>query len=201
MLDRLARIFSILGHPLLVLPIATLLPVALRDGDPRMLARIALGFLIFAIGVLGWSSLKVRRGQWAHIDASRQPERRVLNRRLLLAITLGAAMAWAGLPTPDVALALILSSGIVAIAIISAGLCKLSLHAAFALYATGLLWPLGMAVVAAVTLFAAAVVWSRLHLSRHQPRDLVAGAAAGTLAAAVYWPLLSRLQAPMGGQA
>ena len=33
---------------------------------------------------------------------------------------------------------------------------------------------------------------SRLALHRHEPRDLVAGAIAGTLAGAAFWPLAAR---------
>ena len=44
-----------------------------------------------------------------------------------------------------------------------------------------------------VTVFSVvAVAWSRLALRRHEPRDLVAGAIAGTLAGAAFWPLAAR---------
>lgn len=195
MLNRLARAVSILGHPLLVLPAALTLPAALRDGDPRMLKTTLVGFTLFTALVLGWSWLQVRRARWTHIDASQPSERRSLNRTLLIAITIGALLAWRGLPTPDLALALALSAGIVAVAILSARGCKLSLHVAFVLYAAGLLWPLGPAAVIAGCAFAAVVAWSRLRLSRHEPRDIVAGATAGVLSATIYWQALHWLRA------
>ena len=49
-----------------------------------------------------------------------------------------------------------------------------------------------VALVLAALLFAVAVAWSRLALRRHEPRDLVAGAIAGTLAGAAFWPLAAR---------
>lgn len=194
-IDRLARIISILGHPLLVLPAALALPVALHDGNPRTLQTMLVGFMLFAALMLGWSWLQVRRKRWAHVDASQPSERRSLNRTLLIAITAGALLARRGLPTPDLGLALALSAGIVAVAMLSARVCKLSLHVAFALYATGLLWPLGTIAVGAGGGFACMVAWSRLRLSRHRPRDLIAGASAGLLAAIMYWPTLHVLRA------
>ena len=193
--NRFARVVSILGHPLLVLPAALALPNALLGGDTAILRSMLSGFALFAAIVLGWSWWQVRRGRWAHVDASGQSERRSLNRILLASIAAGAALAWRALPGPDLALALALSAGIVAAAILTARWCKLSLHAAFAMYAAGLLWPLGVIAVAAGCAFAGIVAWSRLRLSRHRPRDLVAGAAAGVLAAAVYWPALHGLRA------
>lgn len=193
--DRFARAVSILGHPLLVLPAALMLPAALRGGDPRTLQATFAGFALFAALVMGWSWWQVRRGRWAHVDASGQSERSSLNRTLLVSIGLGAALAWRALPMPDPALALAFSAGIVAVALLTTHWCKLSLHLAFAVYAIGLLWPLGWIAIAACCAFAAGVAWSRLRLSRHGPRDLAAGATAGVLAAAAYWPTLHALRA------
>ena len=198
-LDRLARILSILGHPLLLLPMALALPAALpiglNDSDSRTLQIMLAGFALFTALVLGWSRLQVRRKRWAHLDASQPSERRSLNRTLLIATTIGALLAWRGLPTPDLGLALALSAGIIIVAMLSARACKLSLHVAFSLYAAGLLWPLGSVAVGAGCAFAGAVAWSRLRLSRHERLDLFAGAAAGLSAAIIYWPALHTLRA------
>lgn len=194
MLDRLARAISILGHPLLVLPAALALPAALRSGDPGTLRPMLVGFALFAALVLGWSWRQVRRGRWAHVDASQPSERQSLNRILLVTIAIGALLAWSRSPTPDLAMVLALSACIVAVAMLLVRWCKLSLHAAFAVYAAGLLWPLGVVWVGVGCVFAGIVAWSRLQLSRHRPRDIVAGAAAGSLAASGYWLTLHGLQ-------
>ena len=199
-IDRFARTASILGHPLLVLPTALAMPVALQNGNARTLQAITLqsmllGFALFAALMFGWSWLQVRRKRWTHVDASQPSERRSLNRALLIAIAFGALLAWRGLPTPDLGLAMALSAGIVAAAILSASSCKLSLHVAFAVYAAGLLWSLGPVAVGAGCVFAGVIGWSRLRLSRHQPRDLIAGAVAGLLAALAYWQALHALRA------
>ncbi len=181
----LARAISILGHPLAVLPPAVLLALAARDpGMP--LAAIALGFAGFGLLVLGWSWRQVRRGRWAHVDASGREERGSLNRFLLIAIAVGALLAWWRMPTPDLALALALAAGLVALALLGSRWCKLSLHLAFAVYAAGLLWPYGSWAVLAGLGFAAAIAWSRLRLSRHVPIDLIVGAVAGAGAAGAY---------------
>lgn len=193
--NRFARVVSILGHPLLVLPAALTLPAALRGGNAGTLQAMLSGFALFAALVMGWSWWQVRRGRWAHVDASQQSERRSLNRTLLVLIGLGALLAWRALPSPELAVALALSACIVAVALLTVRWCKLSLHIAFAVYATGLLWPQGGWAIAACCAFAAGVAWSRLRLSRHRPRDLVAGAAAGLLAAIGYWLALHMLQA------
>jgi hypothetical protein len=193
--QRIARFVSILGHPLLVLPAALLLPAAMRARDPQSLTSMVAGIALFAALVLGGSWWQVRRGRWAHVDASLRHERRSLNRTLLAMLLVAALAARYGLPEPDLALALLLAAAIVAIALLAARICTLSLHLAFAVYAAGLLWPLGNVAVAAGVVFAAAVAWSRLRLSRHRPRDLCAGGLAGLFAAVLYWPTLAALRA------
>lgn len=190
----LARTLSILGHPLLTLPAGILLPT-LRGAASADTLAIATAFAGFALAVMLWSAYQVRRGRWMHVDASRIDERRALNRFLLPAILAGAALAWLLSSPPRVVAALAAAAGIVVAAMLIARWCKLSLHVAFAAFATGLLWPLGWATMLVAASFTVAIAWSRLRLARHASIDLAAGAAAGTLAAIAAWALVPRMGA------
>ena len=180
MSHALARAVSILGHPMLVLPLAAL---ALASGhrDGRDVVWLSVGFASFAMLVMGYSRWQVRRGRWRHVDASEHGERRALNRFLLMALTAAAALAvWRG--PVELAWGLALSAALIAVAILSAPWCKLSLHMAFVVFAAVLLARLGAGWALAALGFAVAVAWSRLRLQRHAPRDLLAGLLAGALA-------------------
>ncbi len=186
MSGSLARAVSILGHPLLLLPLAVLVLSAAQDGNARF-ARIALGLGLFAAIVLGWSWWQVRRGRWQHVDASGVRERRALNRFLLVALVLATALAAWRNEAAELVLGLALSALPVAAAMAASRWCKLSLHVAFAVYAALLLWRLNIGYGLAGMVFAGAIAWSRLALRRHSPTDLVAGALAGLLAGAGFW--------------
>lgn len=181
-----ARAVSIFGHPMLVLPLAALALTAAR-GQYRMALWMGLGFAAFAALVMGYSSWQVRRGRWAHVDASGKGERRSLNRFLLAALLVSTGLsAWLG-HSRELTLGLALSAAMVAAAMLTARWCKLSLHMAFVVFASLLLlfnasWWAGLAGMS----FAAAVAWSRLALQRHVPRDLVAGACTGALAGIAF---------------
>lgn len=190
MLNGLARALSILGHPLLSLPVAALLLAAHRGAGPGRLSALVLGLGATAIGVMAYSRWQVRRNRWRHVDASGREERRTLNRFLLLLFAAAAVAIWAWSPQREFALGLALSALLVAVAMLSARWCKLSLHVAFAMYAAVLLVQLSWLACAAGVAFTAAVAWSRLALARHAPRDLVAGAVAGLLAGLAFWRLL-----------
>jgi membrane-associated phospholipid phosphatase len=81
--------------------------------------------------------------------------------------------------------ALTLSGALIVVALTVSRWVKVSLHAAFAAFATTLLWPHRTAVVVGV-LVTAAVVWSRLVLGRHVAADVTAGLLLGAAAGGGY---------------
>jgi hypothetical protein len=186
MTNALARALSIVGHPMLVLPLAVLALTRTR-GDGGDVVWLGLGFGLFAATVMGYSWWQVRRGRWGHVDASAKHERGSLNRFLLIALAVAALLATVLFPQNELALGLGLSAGLIGIAMLAARCCKLSLHMAFAVFATLLLARLGWGYGLAGAILAAAIGWSRLSLRRHTPGDLLAGAAAGALAGSASW--------------
>lgn len=192
MSHALARAVSILGHPMVVLPGAAV-AVALSQGQRTQALWMAAGFALFAVLVMGWSWWQVRRGAWAHVDASQRQERRTLNRFLLLALLGAALVALVSGQPRALALGLALAALLIAVAQLAARWCKLSLHLAFVAYAAVLLGGISVWAGALAALFGALVAWSRLALARHVPRDLWAGAIAGAAAGLLFWWLSARL--------
>lgn len=183
----LARALSILGHPLCVLPLAALLTIFANGGSPRTVVIAGAAFAVLGLAVMGYCWRQVRAARWRHVDASGGTERRALNRILLLALPLAAAVAWPILNAPPLALGLLLATLPVLLGVLLARWLTLSLHVAFSAYAALLLWSVSLAAVAAGLAFTTAVAWSRLALQRHLPRDLAAGAVAGLLAGVSFW--------------
>ena len=134
---------------------------------------------------LGFSWFQVRTGRWVHIDASRHGERTSLNVFLALLLLLSALLLWILTRQPPMSIGLALSSALVATALLIARWVKVSLHTAFAAFATTLVWPITFAVIAGVVI-TAVVVWSRLVLGRHVAADIVAGLLLGVAAGRGY---------------
>ena len=170
---------------MLVLPVVML---ALASGSGRVgdALWMGVGFIVFAAVVMAYSKHQVRRGQWVHVDASNQEERKSLNRFLLVALLVSAALAvFTGMPR-ELALGLGLSAAMVAMAMLTARWCKLSLHMAFVVFAVFLLYAVSWKAALFGLAFAAAVAWSRLRLQRHVVRDLLAGTCTGAVAGTAY---------------
>ena len=171
---RAARALSIVGHPALLMPAAVAVAASGTSAPPRLLP-VALGSAVAVAVIVGLYSLwQVRTGRWAHIDASQPRERRQLN--LFLAALLGgiAVLLWAlGQPGP-VVLGPLLAAALVLLAHGLRRWLKVSLHAAFAVFAVALVWP-HLLLTPALALLAAGAAWSRLVLGRHTRAEVLLG--------------------------
>ena len=143
---------------------------------------------MLGIVVLAYSGWQVRSGRWSHVDASVPKERTSLNVFLAILLLLSATLLWILAGRSNMAIALAFSGAIILTALLSARWVKVSLHAAFAAFAafaTALLWPNWIAVAAGVAV-TAAVAWSRLELGRHVAADIAAGLLLGMVAGVGY---------------
>ena len=174
-----ARALSVLGHPGLLVPAAVVAGASAADAPPRLLPA-ALGTALAVVVIVGLYSLwQVRAGRWAHIDASHPRERSQLN--LVLAPLLGAAamLLWALGQPLSVAMGPLAAGLLVLLTHLLRRWLKVSLHAAFAVFAAALVWPhLGLTLAAVV--LAVGVAWSRLVLRRHTLTEVLLGLLFGT---------------------
>lgn len=191
-LARMARAVSILGHPLLLTPIAGTAAWFAGGGAGTEARGIASAALLAAALVMGYSYQRVRSGAWSHVDASEPGERRNLN-RILLAMFAAAAFAGVllGWPLP-VSLGLWLGAAMVAAALLAARWCKPSLHVAFAVFSAALLLAVSPLAAAAGLLLTLVIAWSRWYLRRHVAADLWCGTIIGAAAGAALWAGLQR---------
>jgi hypothetical protein len=183
--DKVARSLSILGHPVVVMPVASALLVLDRRASSPLLIVTAL--CLTSAVVLAFSFWQVHRGRWQHVDASSAHERRSLNLFLAIVLFLAAAIAFVGAAERGLTLGLALSGFLIGLIMLVSRWVKLSLHAAFAAFAVVLLWPLGLGYVAIAALVAAAICWSRVLLCRHTVIEVVSGSVLGVLVGVGFW--------------
>jgi hypothetical protein len=182
----LARVISIVGHPVLVLPVAVVVSGQVR-GVSVATRSTTIGVTVgIGVVVLVFSAVRVWLGHWKHVDASEPAERNQLN-GFTAVLLLGAALAGflTSGGTPDLYLWPACSGGVVLAAMVLRRRMKLSQHVAFDLFAAMAVLP-AVGAAAAIALLTGAVAWSRLALGRHTRAEVAVGTVVGLAAGAVF---------------
>jgi putative transposase len=182
-----ARLVSIAAHPFVTVSVMAGVSAARIGGRGEAAPAIALVALLVIAPVAGLMRRQVRERRWQNADASNPAERPVLF--VFISAGLVALVAYAMLTHsrsfllrgPAATLAMM-----VACAIITPWL-KVSLHLAFASLAATTLILLGSRVGWALLAVIPGLAWSRLHLSRHQPSEVVLGAILGAITGLGLW--------------
>ena len=185
----LARVISIVGHPVLVLPVAVMVSGRVR-GVSLATRSTTIGVTVgIGVVVLVFSAVRVWLGHWKHVDASEPAERNQLN-GFTAVLLLGAALAGflSSGGTPDLYLWPACSGGVVLAAMVLRRRMKLSQHVAFDLFAALAVLP-SMGAAAAIALLTGAVAWSRLALGRHTRAEVAVGTVVGLGAGAAFQAL------------
>jgi len=182
----LARVLSVIGHPVVVLPVAVVVAGGAR-GVPASTRSTTIGVTVgIGLVVLVFSAVRVRLGHWKHVDASQPAERNQLN-GFTAVLLLGAGLAGFLSPggSPDLYLWPACSGGVVLAAIVLRRRLKLSQHVAFDLFAALAVLPsVGAAV--AIAVLTGAVAWSRLKLGRHTRAEIGVGMVVGLVVGALF---------------
>ena len=182
----LARVLSVIGHPVVVLPVAVVVSGGAR-GVPASTRSTTIGVTVgIGLVVLVFSAVRVRLGHWKHVDASQPAERNQLN-GFTAVLLLGAGLAGFLSPggSPDLYLWPACSGGVVLAAIVLRRRLKLSQHVAFDLFAALAMLPsVGAAV--AIAVLTGAVAWSRLKLGRHTRAEIGVGMVVGLVVGALF---------------
>lgn len=169
-----ARVLSIVGHPALLMPLAVAAGASGPDAPPQLMS-VALSTAVAVAVIVGLYSLwQVRRGHWAHVDASHPAERSQLNLVLAGLLCAAAALLWGLGQPPAVAAGPLLAALLVLLTHALRRWLKVSLHAAFALFAAALVWP-HLPGTLAIGALALGVAWSRLVLRRHTLAEVLTG--------------------------
>lgn len=184
---HVARCLSIAGHPLVFFPLAVWIALASRTSGIQTLPLALAFFALLGSGVMLYSWLQVRRGRWGHVDASLPHERRSLNGLLLAALSASALVVSFQPQARGLALGIAVSCCLIGAALLTARWIKASLHVAFLVFASTILWQVSLGLVAVALAFTTAVGWSRLELGRHSLAEVLVGAALGLVAGGAFW--------------
>lgn len=183
----LARVVSIVGHPMVLVPVA--IAFAMRGKVDATQGATILGAVFGAIAIVGVYLVHgVRTGRFAHVDVSRREERGSFYRVALAATALATATLYFTTAPRGAVFGVGTAFALLAVGSVLNLWIKASLHTAFAIVAAGIVGVGAPLVFAVLLAMAAAVAWSRLALGRHTAREVAVGALLGAVACvALEW--------------
>jgi putative transposase len=181
-MNTFARLVSIAAHPFVTVGLMAGVSAARIGGRREAVSAIALVAVLVIAPVAGLMRRQVREQRWQNADASNPAERPILF--VFISAGLIALVVYAMLTHSRSFL--LRGSGatlamMVACAVITPWV-KVSLHVAFASLAATTLMLLGSPVGWILLALIPVLAWSRLHLSRHRPVEIVLGLIVGTAA-------------------
>jgi len=179
---QIAKIISVIGHPFVLLAITILTAAASGESPARAAAIGAITVLTTVFPMLFIIRRKVRAGKWSDHDVSDASERR--NFYPLMIVVLGISLVIFYLlrfPRP-LLVGMLISLGILFIAMLINRWSKISLHLTFGVYFAVSLLTVNYWMSAGLMVLALAVAWSRIRLGRHNAAQVLSGALLGAIA-------------------
>jgi membrane-associated phospholipid phosphatase len=179
-----ATVLSIVGHPLVIMPLTVLISVRQSLFRTLIYAGITILPLVFVI------RRKVRAKEWTDHDVSEPRQRREFYWVLLVVIGGSTALfSLLGFPRPLI-VGIAVSFVLLALGMLINLRSKISIHMMFCAYCVVILVRTGMAASLIAFCLLLALGWSRVVLGRHTVPQVFSGAAMGAVAGFVLLRLI-----------
>jgi membrane-associated phospholipid phosphatase len=191
MRKNLALFISLIGHPLLTLPLFITIAIYSHDNFQNPLLASLLLIFCFFVPLAIWIFVKTKNGTYTNFDVSDRRQRKSLfwfavPLLSIITIVLFATEQMEGLRQGVLfSLILTITSQIVNQFI------KCSLHVSLNIFLACLILPVRPVTGAIVLLFTILLGWSRIHLRRHSLSEVIVGTMIGLTVGSVMMRFMS----------
>jgi hypothetical protein len=178
---RIATLTSLLGHPLLVLSVFTIV-FSFRLYDAilaSVISTLIIGIVVVPVTIRNY--LKARRNEYTNFDVSDRKQRENFY-PFAIALLCGITLILYFIPGADhffrgtlVTLLMIITAALVNLKI------KCSLHTAVSIFITIVLIDFGVAAALSMGMFALMIAMSRIYLQRHSWIEIISGGCIGII--------------------
>lgn len=180
-MDKLARFFSVLGHPLLVGPayVGFMAFDRLSSTQALLLTGMVLG--IVTIPIIVHNVYKVKKGAYTNFDVSQREQRKDFYPFLLgLFVCINVLIYLSDFPR-EVSVQTGIFTGMLVLSFAINYILKASLHTAILFYICFSLLYLDLPWVLVLLLLAILTAWSRVYTQKHQLCEVLVGGVLGAI--------------------
>ena len=179
MTTKIAKYVSVIGHPLLTIPVFVVSVLFhVQDFKSALLTSILLVFVIIVPLILKMYRGE-KKGVYTNFDVSDQGERKGWYFFALALLSLTVIILFATNQSRAVCVGFLLAALLLFSAQVINYYIKCSLHVSFNTFLSFLILPINIYLAGLFFLFLVAIAWSRVYLGRHTIKEVTVGAILG----------------------
>lgn len=185
-MNSIARIISIVGHPLITVPLITGIILIQLEGNTTGLKSLGILLALSILPATIWMYVKSRKGSYTNFDVSNQKQRSSLFVFILVLLTLTTILLYVTDQPNYLNLGVLIATCLITISFFVNYSIKSSLHVSLNTYMALSLSLLNISVAIGLFVFTIIIGWSRIVLKRHTFTEVCIGLLLGIVAGVVF---------------
>ncbi|WP_420571188.1 hypothetical protein [Kordia sp.] len=185
-MNKIAKVISIIGHPLLLLPIIIGLVLISLEGITYSIQSLAILIGIAILPITIWMFIKSKNGSYTNFDVSNQLQRRTLFPFIIVFLLLTTFTLYFTNKPKYLCLGLFIGTGLITISFLVNYKIKSSLHVSLNSYMAICVSVINIPVSIILFLFTILIGWSRVKLKRHTILEVCIGLILGSIAGFIF---------------
>lgn len=178
-MKKLAQFISIIGHPLLTIPVFILIVMFGRNGFSNAPLNSSLIIGGIFIPLIVWLFFKSRNGSFTNFDVSDRVQRKSLFRFAIPLLIVVTIVLFVTHQERNLCISVLFALILLVISQIINLFVKSSLHVSFTIYLASLIFPVNYTIGIFALLFTVLLMWSRVKLGRHTVKEVLFGLLTG----------------------
>ncbi|OJU54313.1 MAG: hypothetical protein BGN96_13370 [Bacteroidales bacterium 45-6] len=185
MKKKIAQLVSVVGHPLLTIPLFVLVVMFSREDKWTAMLVSFLVIGCFFIPVTIRLFIKSRNGSYSNFDVSDRIQRKSLYAFAIPLLAVVAAVLYFTDQSRAICLNVVFALILLVASMAVNFFVKCSLHVSLNVFLAALAYDVNVNLAVGILLFTVLLIWSRITLGRHTVKEVVLGFLLGTLVSIV----------------
>ena len=176
---EIAKYISIIGHPLITLPLFTIITLFNYEDFQRafLISSLIVGGIFIPLTIKMYRGTK--HGKYTNFDVSDKSQRQSWYLFALILLLIVTIIMYATEQAPTLRLKILFAFLLLLTSQVINYFIKSSLHVSLNIFLSFLILPINMPIGILFFVFVAFIAWSRLILNRHTLKEIIVGAIIG----------------------